>query len=152
MSGLELKIPPPVMAATTALLLYSGDRLSPQPWRVEVSPWLIGLTVMIALLVGAAAVAHFFRAGTTVHPHCPEKSEVLVARGIYRYSRNPMYLSLLLILIAWSMHLGWVGAPLLWALFVVWITRFQIRPEERVLAQLFGDDYRAYCDRVRRWL
>lgn len=152
MSVLELKVPPPAVAVVTALLIYAGDRLSPQQWRLDVPLWLVGLIVAVALIVGTAAVIHFFRAGTTVHPHCPEKSEVLVARGIYRYSRNPMYLSLLLVLIAWSMHLGWIGAPLLLGLFVMWITRFQICPEERILERLFGEDYRAYCCRVRRWL
>lgn len=149
---LELRVPPPVMAITVAVLIYAGDRIAPAAWQLQVPLWLVALILVLALVAGGMAVTHFFKAGTTVHPHCPEKSSRLVAHGIYRYSRNPMYLALLLLLIAWSLHLGWLLAPLGWGLFVLWITRFQIRPEERTLERLFGDEYRAYCRRVRRWL
>lgn len=149
---LELKIPPPVMAATVALLIYVGGHLSPASWHLELPLWLTGLVLVPAFVIGGMAVSHFFKVGTTVHPHCPEKSSTLVAHGIYRYSRNPMYLALLLVLIAWSLYLGWILSPLCWALFVLWITRCQIRPEERVLERLFDEDYRAYCRQVRRWL
>lgn len=152
MAALELKVPPPLIAALVALGLYAGARISPDGLILTIPFFWIGLVLATAMLVGASAVLHFFRAGTTAHPHCPEKTRVLVARGIYRVSRNPMYLALLLILIAWSLHLGWLFSPLGWGLFVVCITRFQIRPEERVLTRLFGDEYRDYCQRVRRWL
>ncbi|MBV0934333.1 methyltransferase family protein [Marinobacterium weihaiense] len=152
MNALELKVPPPAMAAVVALLIYGGDWLWPAAWLGTAPTGLVLGVVALALLIGVAAVAHFFQVGTTVHPHCPDKSRVLVARGVYRFSRNPMYLALLLMLVAWSLHLGWPGAPLGWALFVAWITRFQIRPEERILAQVFGEEYRDYCRRVRRWL
>lgn len=152
MSPLELRVPPPVMAVVTALLMYVGSCLSPGDWHLEAADWVTGLVLVVALGMGAAAVMHFFRVGTTAHPHCPEKSSCLVAHGIYRYSRNPMYLALLLLLVAWSLYLGWILSPLGWGLFVLWITRFQIRPEERALERVFGEDYRAYCRRVRRWL
>ncbi|GAA0790380.1 methyltransferase family protein [Marinobacterium sediminicola] len=152
MSSLELKLPPPAIATLVALLMYAGDQVSPAFMQVPLDPrWAI-IVMVLAMLLGMMAVAHFVRVGTTVHPHCPEKSSHLVVRGIYRYSRNPMYLSLVLMLVAWALYLGWVLSPLGWALFVLWMTRFQIRPEERILARLFGDEYRDYCRRVRRWL
>lgn len=152
MNRLELKVPPPLVALCCGGLIEVGVRLSPATLRLPPAPGGALLMLGLAAAVGLLAVGHLFRAGTTVHPHCPEKSCRLVAHGIYRYSRNPMYLALLLLLVAWSLYRGWWLAPLVWALFVGWITRFQIRPEERVLARLFGDQYRAYCDRVRRWL
>lgn len=152
MRSLELKLPPPLVTVLVALLIYVGQKVSPLELSIALAlPWAL-LPLGVSLLLAVMAVAHFFRAGTTVHPHCPEKSSCLVAHGIYRYSRNPMYLALLLILIAWSLYLGWLLAPLGWVLFVFWITRFQILPEERTLTRLFEDEYQAYCQRVRRWL
>ena len=81
-------------------------------------------------VVGTLAVFHCFRARTTVHPHCPEKTSCLVAYGVFRLSRNPMYLALLLLLIAWMIQLGHLLSPLWLAGFVAYITWFQIRPEE----------------------
>ncbi len=152
MSSLELKLPPPAITALAALLIYGGDRVSPAGLRVSIDVFWALVVLGVALLIGFMAVGHFFKVGTTPHPHCPEKSSCLVAHGIYRYSRNPMYLALLLVLVAWSLYLGWVLSPLGWGLFVLWITRFQIRPEERILERIFEDEYRAYCRRVRRWL
>lgn len=152
MSALELKLPPPLVTVLVALLIYGGQRMTPSSLNVSIAHGWALLPLGVSLLLAVMAVAHFFRAGTTVHPHCPEKSSCLVAHGIYRYSRNPMYLALLLMLVAWSLYLGWLLAPLGWALFVFWITRFQILPEERTLTRLFEDEYRAYCQRVRRWL
>ena len=94
----------------------------------------------------------FRRARTTVNPLRPANSSALVTSGIYRHTRNPMYLGMATLLAAWA---TWLGTP--WALFgivafVAWITRFQIIPEERVLANLFGADFAAYRARVRRWI
>ena len=76
----------------------------------------------------------------------------MVTDGIYRYSRNPMYLGMALLLAAWALWLGNAAALLGIVLFVALINRYQIRPEERILAAKFGDDYRNYCRRTRRWL
>ena len=82
----------------------------------------------------------------------PGASSVVVTGGVYRLTRNPMYVGLVLLLWGWSVYLGspwaWLG-PLL---FVGYVTRFQIVPEERALTRLFGADYVAYCAKVRRWL
>lgn len=123
---------------------------------IEPVPGLrIGLAAML-LVTGAwlavAGVIEFRRASTTVNPMAPSDSSTVVDTGVYRYTRNPMYLGFLLVLFAWA---AWLAAP--WALlgpvvFVAWMTRFQILPEERALLERFGDDYRAYCRRVRRWV
>ncbi|MET4000897.1 isoprenylcysteine carboxylmethyltransferase family protein [Marinobacterium sp. MBR-109] len=149
---LELLIPPPVVMLAAAGLgwlsiwLWPGGRLFQLPL-----PWVL-VPVVLAGVIGTLAVLHCFRARTTVHPHCPEKTRCLVAYGVFRLSRNPMYLSLLLLLTAWMLQLGHLLSPLWLAGFVAYITRFQIRPEERVLKELFGDEYEAYCRATRRWI
>lgn len=150
---LELKLPPPLVGAITAALIWSGDYLWPSG-TVQTSAlnWLKYGLMFTALMLGCAALAHFWRANTTVHPHTPQKSRVLVAHGVYRFSRNPMYLSLLLLLTAWSVQVGSLLSPLWLAVFVWYITRFQILPEERILQELFGEEFIAYRRRVRRWI
>ncbi|KIC07061.1 isoprenylcysteine carboxyl methyltransferase [Morococcus cerebrosus] len=89
---------------------------------------------------------------TTVSPFNPEQTEHFVSDGVYRFSRNPMYAGMGCWLVAWA---GYLAHPLPWlflAAFVAYMTRFQIMPEERVLAQKFGAEYESYCRRVRRWL
>ena len=82
----------------------------------------------------------------------PERASALVERGIYRHTRNPMYLGLLCLLLGWTLALGQWAALLGPLVFVVYITRFQIVPEERVLLAHFGAAYDDYRQRVRRWL
>ena len=102
--------------------------------------------------IGVVAVESFRRARTTIHPTRPEHSSALVTTGIYQRTRNPMYLALLLWLLAFAALLGKACSLALSAVFVLSIDRFQIRPEERVLHSLFGEEYERYCGRVRRWI
>ncbi|WP_245960776.1 methyltransferase family protein [Wenzhouxiangella sediminis] len=123
---------------------------------LDPAPWLrIGLAALL-LITGAwlavAGVIEFRRASTTVNPMAPGDSSTVVDSGVYRYTRNPMYLGFVFVLLAWAV---WLAAP--WTLlgpaaFVAWMNRFQILPEERALVDRFGDDYRAYRERVRRWV
>jgi protein-S-isoprenylcysteine O-methyltransferase Ste14 len=97
-------------------------------------------------------VYQFWRHRTTVNPMRPDQTSSLVTSGIYRISRNPIYLADLVILVAWMVWLGaWIN--IIWlAAFVVYISRFQILPEERMLAGKFGEEWDSYCARVRRWI
>lgn len=104
------------------------------------------------LLIDIVSVAAFIRARTTVNPLAPEKANALVISGLYRVSRNPMYLGMALVLAGWAI---WLGQPLTLlpvAAFVALIEVMQIRPEEKALEEKFGDDYRRYKKRVRRWI
>lgn len=104
----------------------------------------------IAIAIGG--VASFHRAKTTVNPLKPETSAALVSTGVYSFTRNPMYLGMALVLFAWAAYLSSVwslAGPIVFALF---ITRFQIVPEERALERLFGAAFAEYKNRVRRWL
>ena len=110
------------------------------------------IVLLGAGLVGLAGVRAFARAQTTFNPLAPERASRLVSGGICRFSRNPMYLALLLALLAWGLWLGNLPALALLPAFVLVLNRLQIQPEERALARLFGAEYEAYCRQVRRWL
>jgi protein-S-isoprenylcysteine O-methyltransferase Ste14 len=153
MSSLELKIPPPAVAAVVAVAMWGASRLAP---LIQV-PSALRLAAAAAIaLVGigfsAAGVLAFRRARTTVNPTTPEKATALVSSGAYRITRNPMYVGLAWVLVAWAVFLSSGWALLGVVAFVLYIGRFQIAPEERALAQLFGSEYAAYRARVRRWL
>jgi protein-S-isoprenylcysteine O-methyltransferase Ste14 len=111
--------------------------------------------VIITLVGGAfsiAAIISFRLARTTINPMKPETTTSLVCSGIYRLTRNPMYVGLLFVLVAWAVFLSSAWALLGPLAFVLYINRFQIAPEERVLSAMFGTEYCAYKSTVRRWL
>jgi len=114
-------------------------------------PLVVVLGVAGAGLILVCGLA-FIRAKTTVHPACPEKTSALVVDGLYCFSRNPMYLGFLLILLAWGVFLGSLPAFAPIPLFIGYITKYQILFEERVLEQKFADSYRQYKSKVRRWI
>lgn len=113
---------------------------------------LVASLAMLGLLFNLWPKLAFGRAGTTVNPLRPAASRALVTTGLHRLSRNPMYLGHALLLSAWACWLqhpaALVGVPL----YMTYVTRYQIVPEERALADLFGEGYAAYRMRVRRWL
>ncbi len=153
MRRLETRIPPPVVAALLALCMGLA---APSAARASVSTALrLGLALLVAGTGGAIAAAGsiaFKRAGTTVNPLKPERASALVTGGVYRLTRNPMYLGMTLALAGFATWLWWWPALLGPVAFVAWITRFQIRPEERALGLRFGAAYQDYRRRVRRWL
>jgi len=153
MQPLELKIPPPVVALVIAAGMWGFSLLTA---RVQVpSSIRLGASLLVALTgvgIAISGVVAFRRARTTVNPLKPEATSCLVASGIYRFTRNPMYLGLCLVLVAWALFLSspWMlVGPLA---FVLYITRFQIVPEERTLSTLFGDAFADYRAKVRRWI
>ena len=153
MSSLELKVPPPAVALLFGLLMWLASSLVapvevPSAFRVG-APLVL---VSVGLVFGVAGMISFWRAKTTMNPTKPTATSVLVTSGAFRITRNPMYLSLLLYLLAWAVYLSNWLALLFVPVFVLYINRFQIRPEERALSSLFGQEYAAYKERVRRWL
>ena len=119
-----------------------------------ITPRLLSAIVLacIGLSISIAGMLAFRRAKTTVNPVKASLASSLVVQGVYRYTRNPMYVGLLLTLLAWAVFLANPLAVLWVVVYVLYITRFQIIPEERVLASLFGAEYEAYKGRVRRWV
>lgn len=104
------------------------------------------------LLSAILGVVSFRRARTTVNPLRPETSSALVVSGIYRLTRNPMYLGMLLVLLGWAAFLTHALALAYPVLFVLLMNRLQIQPEERALTAMFGANFADYQSKVRRWL
>lgn len=151
--SLETKVPPPAVAVAAALIIWGISRLTPQvemPSSVRIVASLA--LVVVGVVLAVAGILSFRRARTTVHPTRPEEASSLVCTGVYRFTRNPMYLGLLLVLVAWAVFLSSPWALLGAAAFVLYLSRFQIAPEERALSKLFGNEYASYKASVRRWL
>lgn len=149
---LEHKVPPPVWTLLAFIVMYLLARYLPMYSLAFNYQMLMALCVGGAgVLIDLYAVALFIRAKTTVNPLKPSATQ-LVTSGMYQYSRNPMYLGMLLILAGLWLYLGKVSGLIVLPLFVMVINRLQIIPEERRLHQIFENDYQQYCQQVRRWL
>lgn len=150
---LDNRIPPPLVFIVFAGLMGVAAWLLPSFGERSLTSLLIAAAFFIlASLTGPTAVRRFIRAKTTINPVAIEQASVLVTDGVYRWTRNPMYLSMAALLAAFA---AVSGQPWLWLgpiFFVTYIQRFQIRPEERVMTQLFGDAYSDYVGKVRRWI
>jgi len=149
----KLLIPPPFVALASGLLMW-GISSQWDVWRFAFAFQQIIAFGLIALGVSldVTSILAFRRAKTTVTPLSPEKASSLVVSGLYRFTRNPMYLGLLLILIGIALLLGSMASGLIVIGFIAYITAFQIKPEEERLTKLFGAEYEQYKKRVRRWL
>lgn len=153
MQALELKIPPPVVVLLLAGLMWGLASISPS--LDLTAPARVFAALMFALTgVGfsLAGVVSFRRARTTINPMKPETTSALVSSGVYRLTRNPMYVGMLFVLIGWGVLLAsvWIVPGAL--AFILYMNRFQIAPEERVLSAMFGVTFDDYKARVRRWL
>lgn len=149
MEWLEHRIPPPLVAVILGILMWLPARpLPPFGGRL----WLALLVLLGGIAVCLAGVLSFRRARTTVNPLKPETASSLVVAGIYRHTRNPMYLGFAIVLLAWSIALASLPALLGVVAFVLYMNRFQIGPEEQALRRRFGANFDAYCRRVRRWV
>lgn len=147
-----LKIPPPLLAFLAFLgqLLTADFHLN--TFYPTLSQWVIAVFLLLAsAVVSLWSIILMKNAQTPLSPHCPEKTQCLITHGIFAYTRNPMYLSLLLGLLATTVLLGnFLG--LLWVVLFVWaVTTIQIKPEEQILKRYFAE-YHDYIQRVRRWL
>lgn len=147
---LENRIPPPVVAIGCGVLIY----LLRDHFRVQsqLQTYAAAVILVASIAVMFLAIREFRRAQTTVNPLQPQTATSLVTHGVFSVSRNPMYLGLLGLLLAWTVFLGAPAGIAGLALFVAWMNELQIRPEERAMAALFEDDFSTYCSRVRRWL
>lgn len=153
MNFLEHRLPPPVLALLITLAMIAVAWFRP-PDAVDstIRYGLAGVLVAASFAFGAPAVVRFRSAGTTLNPVAIDQASVLVTDGIYRYSRNPMYVSWAGLLAGLSAGLAVPWTALGPLVFVAFITRFQIIPEERVMLAKFGPAYESYRSRVRRWL
>jgi protein-S-isoprenylcysteine O-methyltransferase Ste14 len=150
---MKLLIPPPLQALVCAGLVYLIARHVPEfGFSFPFQSYVAMALTLAGVSIDLASVARFFQRGTTVSPVSPGKSTTLVTDGLYRFSRNPMYLGLALILTGFAVWMGNFGGFLIVPCFIWYVTRFQIVPEEEMLIEKFGLEYADYCSRVGRWL
>ena len=153
MTWLEHKVPPPILLVVVAAamwwLSYSQPGIALEGnWQW---PAAVGLALS-GLLIAGAGVRAFARHQTTINPVNIDAASALVTNGIFAYTRNPMYLGMVLVLLGWAVFLGKASPFLGPALFALFITRFQIVPEERVLRVKFDAPYESYTRKVPRWM
>ena len=148
-----MKVPPPLIALAGAALIYAGAQWLPQA-NLRVPGQAIAALVFLfaGLTLELHSVTAFFKRKTTITPLNPEKASALVTDGFYRFTRNPMYLGMALLLCAVMLWTGSLTGLLVIPLFAWILTQVQIKPEEAALERIFGDDYRSYKARVRRWM
>ena len=153
MRALELKIPPAAvfLACAAGMWLLAGAFPGGE-FELRYAGFLALAIAGSGLAVALAGIAEFRRLSTTVNPIRPGEASSIVTGGIYRYTRNPMYVGLACCVLAWAVYLRNYAALPWIVIFVAYMTQFQIKPEERALQEKFGDEYTSYKSRVRRWL
>ena len=153
MKALELKIPPPGYALIIGLFMWLLNKHFPVIHFIE-SPWnKAGLVlIVLAFTMDLSSLFLFFKKHTTPSPFSPDNASTLVTTGLYKITRNPMYVGLLIILTGYAIWLGSLTPFGLLPVFYWVITNMQIKPEERILEKKFGQEYLDYKSRVRRWL
>jgi len=154
MKFLECLVPPPAVGIVACVLMWFARDIGPHLPLPFVARVLIGVALAaFGMALAGRCARTFIGARTTLNPTKPAEATVLVTHGAFARSRNPMYVAMGVTVIGWGIGLGAIPALLLGLLlFVLWITRFQILPEERALRDLFGAEFDAYCARVRRWV
>lgn len=148
---LDNRLPPPLIALVFAgvIFIICGGLVDVfAPLRLIA---ICGLTVAGYFFCFSGWLA-FRRANTSVNPLTPAIASSLVRSGIYRYSRNPMYVGFALLLAAWALCLQAIWGLIAVPLYMAYLQRFQIQPEERALNKLFGENFTEYSQQTRRWL
>ncbi len=149
---LELRIPPLVVWLVFAGSMALLARFAPTAIRIPAAAYVAVLLAAVGAAIAVAGVRAFRRQRTTVNPLAPERASALVDSGVYRHTRNPMYLGMALALAGWGVFMGDLAALAGVPLFVAYIDRFQIVPEERALAKAFGPAFAVYVQTVSRWV
>ncbi len=148
---LNNKIPPVLVVLFFAAIMALVAHYSVIDLSAFIS-YVAAIFVVIGVIFCIAGVVSFRLAKTTVNPNNPEQATELVTTGVYKLSRNPMYVGFAFILLGWGVWLMSIWAIACIAGFVAYLTLFQIIPEERALSKIFGQQYTDYMNRVRRWL
>jgi len=148
---METKIPPPIVTLVFGLSIYFSRGIF-QVVEIKYSFYFGILLLLLGFVILISAVRLFRKDKTTVNPLSPEQATKLVTDGIFKYSRNPMYLGMALVLGSVAVFFNLTGGIILIALFCAYITKFQIIPEEKAMKELFSDDFEKYKKVTRRWI
>ena len=150
---LELKIPPVVVLLVLAIMMWFSAKNFPfLTLNFDFNVVIAAVMAVFGCGMVVAGSHSFYRAGTTVNPMKPEATTLLVTEGVYRFSRNPIYLGLAMILSSWGIYLSDLLSLIFVCFFIMYMNHFQIQPEERMLQKLFGAYFERYKHQVRRWL
>ena len=145
------KIPPPLVTIFFGCCIYFS-----KDFFVTINTQAFSLLSYVLFLLGFGilftAARSFKEHNTTINPIKIETASSLVVSGIFNYSRNPMYLGMALILLGLSLKFNLIGGLIFTTLFILFITNFQIKPEEKAMQKIFGEEFLSYKNRVRRWL
>ena len=145
------KIPPPIVTLFFGLCIYLSRPYFPE-FSFSILNSLSTISFVLGIAVFATAVSSFKRQNTTVNPISIEKASSLVVNGVFKYSRNPMYLGMLFILLGLTFKFNLIGGLFFTSIFMLFITIFQIKPEEIAMEKLFDQEWKNYTKNVRRWL
>ena len=153
MQVFELKVPPVALTVVFAVVMWAASNIfSAASFSLPGASIVAFVFGFVGGGIAVAGVFAFRQHQTTVNPMKPETASSIVTVGIYRFTRNPMYLGLAFALAGWAIYLANLAALLIVPIFVAYMTQFQIKPEERALLAKFGADFAAYMAAVRRWL
>lgn len=147
---METKIPPPIVTVIFIFLIAFSNRLV-EPFSFKYQMPLGIVIIIYGLLVLILAVRVFKQLETTINPMQPSQASKLAIIGPFKYTRNPMYLGMSIMLIGFGLIFGAKLTVCLVVMFVLYITVFQIIPEERAMQEKFTH-WKDYCSKVRRWL
>ena len=148
---LNTKIPPPVVTILFAIMIFYFSDNFPSvdlPFKIYISIFFI----LLCFFVTFSSARNFKKKDTTVNPMKPNETSKLVTDGFFKITRNPMYLGMLLFLLGLSIYNGLIVGLIFLPLFVGYITYFQIIPEENAMLEIFGEEFKVYMKKVRRWI
>ena len=145
------KIPPPIVTLAFGLMIYFSRDIFP-----DINNIIFYVLSLFFIILGPfiliSAVRSFKAEQTTINPININNASSLVISGVFKYSRNPMYLGMVFILLALSFRFNLVGGILFTSIFIMYITKFQIIPEEAAMKSIFGEDFNKYKNKTRRWI
>lgn len=149
-----VRIPPPILFLSGLALGLALEWLWPLGWLADQPAWLQfgigGLLIVAGIALMALAMGLFHTAGTAIPPW--EPTTALVTTGVYRYSRNPIYLSVVMLYVGLALLFAAAWALILLVPALIILHYAVIRREEAYLDRRFGEAYRQYRARVRRWI
>ena len=148
---METKIPPPIVTLIFGFATYLSRKIFPEI-EIQYSSFFGMVLLLLGFFILISAVKLFRNDKTTVNPLSPEQATKLVTNGIFKLSRNPMYLGMAVILASVAVFFNIIGGIISMALFCLYITKFQIIPEEKAMKELFAQDFEQYMQATRRWI
>ena len=148
---METKIPPPVVTLIFGFAIYLSRKIFPEI-EIQYASFFGMFLLLLGFFILISAVKLFRNDKTTVNPLSPEQATKLVTNGIFKLSRNPMYLGMAVILASVAVFFNIIGGIIFMALFCLYITKFQIIPEEKAMNELFAQDFERYMQATRRWI